>query len=766
MATSLSTRERFRVAMNALRGNLPEPIRSIQRKQIDNPIMWPTFREGVPQWSTIDISAYILEGYTLNSLVYSAVSYKQRSASLAPLRAFTGDEEAPDPAPRNSPLNQLLRRPNKHQSQREWMQQAIGYLNITGNLFIVMVRDSLDGLPEQLINLSPDRIKIVPKDGEVIGYIYVPEGEAVENGTPILSEDVMHIKLPNLADPLEGQGWGMSPLLPAARTVDVHNDVTRFLKLFYQDGPKFSALLKFKDALSTDETDRIKERWREQYGGVDNWSNVGVLGRDGEYQAVGMNFDEMGFDSVDERSESLILGPFGVPGELIGGRSTLKRSSLSDTSLEAVRTRFWQDTLLPELRLIEDELSARLTDGSEFPMYDTSQVPALQIDIAKLTLAAKELWAMGVPFNIAKEQVGLSIPDIDGGDVSYIPMGVTVAGSESEVEPEPAAEEEPQEAPANADEDMMLAHGRYALTKASARTLHNRADRIAESWERRFRAAARKAFKADRAKTLAIVSDGKRKALAQKASIDWMLIENEWKDYYLRAGQQQWRNTFVPVLEGVITEQATMLSTQFGFAFDVQNLFTLDWFTQYKATFAQPINDATLDTLSAILQQGQLEGWSIDQIQKNIGLSFEQWMTGDLTPDEFAWFNQRMPQYRLERIARTETIRASNVGGLNLYIANNVPGKTWLATGDARTRQTHLQAWSDYSEGGRFGIIPIDEEFKVGGCEMLTPGSSGCPGEDINCRCTILPADIGEDETTNRPPDEFLPEDDPRQRGR
>lgn len=96
---------------------------------------------------------------------------------------------------------------------------------------------------------------------------------------------------------------------------------------------------------------------------------------------------------------------------------------------------------------------------------------------------------------------------------------------------------------------------------------------------------------------------------------------------------------------------------------------------------------------------------------------------------------------RAETIARTEVISASNAGAMAgaRALPEIAPAmKTWLATGDGRTRPTHAAA--DGQE------VPLDEPFDVGGYPLDYPGADGPAEEVINCRCTVTfgdPADPG-----------------------
>ena len=94
---------------------------------------------------------------------------------------------------------------------------------------------------------------------------------------------------------------------------------------------------------------------------------------------------------------------------------------------------------------------------------------------------------------------------------------------------------------------------------------------------------------------------------------------------------------------------------------------------------------------------------------------------------------------RAEAITRTELTRIYNISHQSRQeeAAQVVPGlaKRWIATGDTRTRPSHLEAHLKYFENP----IPVDQAFEVGGQELMYPGDpAGDPEETVNCRCTTV----------------------------
>lgn len=431
-----------------------QQLRQGKANTAPTPFYWPSWRSGKPAWQMYNYDAYVNEGFNANSLIYSAIMYKARAMNNAPLMAYRGTADNPEPLEPEHQLSALVSRPNRHQSWIEFQQQATVYLNIAGNNYTYLYRDK-KGDVEAMFNLRPDRVFIVPgrkKDNvtkkeyfTVLGYLYVPEGknqyqQLVKDGTisrsvddgsilMIIPDDMMHVKLPNPFDPLEGMGYGLSPISAMARNADVDNSVTYFLKAFFDRGMMPTVMVKYDFPLTDEVIGRTKERFKELYGGVDGWIEPLILGQEGDAKNLSYTFDEMGFDGIDQRNETRILGPFGVPPILIGSRVGLERSTYSN--YEQAQKAFWNDTLIPEIKMFQVEYQYYLNNSDEdiFVAFDFSEVAVLQDDIVAQVDAAKGLWSMGVPLNMALPQVGIKMGKVPGGDVAYLPMNIIPVGS-------------------------------------------------------------------------------------------------------------------------------------------------------------------------------------------------------------------------------------------------------------------------------------------------------------------------------------------------
>jgi SPP1 gp7 family putative phage head morphogenesis protein len=269
-----------------------------------------------------------------------------------------------------------------------------------------------------------------------------------------------------------------------------------------------------------------------------------------------------------------------------------------------------------------------------------------------------------------------------------------------------------------------------------------------QSWEPRFKEAAKRAFKIDLRNVLAIMNEHKSLALSQKQTIDWNQIFVNWQKYFEEEAPENWREQFQPLLIGLMTDTAELRNAQFGISFDVTNLFVPDviqqeqqfsaWFEQYADIFSAEILQTTQDDLRKLLIQANDEGFTIDEMRRQIQANFERYVTlgfePRLTEQEMEWFTERLPKYRAEMIARTESMRASGEATNELYKAwGIVEQKEWLSAQDDRVRPAHVQADGQ--------IVDFEEPFIVMNERLMFPRDTSLgasPENVIQCRCQSL----------------------------
>jgi len=710
-----------------------------------------------PQWSMVDYESFYNEGFSANSVIYAAIMVKVRAISQVDLVAVAPQTESDDSenfvviepnnirhdftlnefaTDENQRLANLLNRPNKYMSGSEFQQLQTTFLNLTGNAFTVIVREKSTNIPVSMWPLNPQHIQIVPsEDGELLGYIYSPKGNALAEGLPILPGDMMHVKLPNPADPLQGLGFGLSPIAPLAKSADVDNQLTTFLKVFFEHGAMPSGAIKLKDMmLDEDSIAEIKEKFMATYGNYENWADVAVLDMTMDYERIGLTFDEMDFSNLDQRNESRMLLPFGVPAEIMPIRLGLEGSTFANK--EEARKWFWQDTMNYELNLFLDEYKAFLTTESKaIPKWDLTKVDALKENTKEQIEGAVALIGTGVPPNVAFKVVGLEVENYDGIDKPVQPSNPfgNFIDTTEETEPTPNDETETID-----DSDQK----RLDIPTLKDK-LYIKLDNLAQKHEEPFREVAEKAFLEEKNNVLLMVNEAKKKALASKATVDGITLLGNLSDYFFADGKTNWRDKFAPVIATEITDVGGFWKDQLGLTFNLRNIEGEAWFQDYILEFANPITDTSKQTIHDLVALGLEEGWSNDLMANRLGDVYDSWTIGGMSATDFDWLHKpaidpklgtRVLQWRRELIARTETTRAANAGANSFFKEWGVTHKEWLSTSDNRTRKHHA------SMSGQ--TVTIEGKFTSGlGNKLRYPGDPDAPLADTaQCRCTILPA--------------------------
>lgn len=242
-------------------------------------------------------------------------------------------------------------------------------------------------------------------------------------------------------------------------------------------------------------------------------------------------------------------------------------------------------------------------------------------------------------------------------------------------------------------------------------------------------------FEADKRELLMMLAEQMGKSRQAKAMLNWETYRVDVGAYLREHADGRWREAFVPLIRGVVLEQAANWQAELGVQFSVPNLEAAYWFENYTLQFAQPILATTEQDLSELLQRATLEGWSGEKGRNAIGALFERYANDRaLTDEQRAWFGDRMPAYRRDLIGRVESMRSANAGSDALLQEYGAPAREWLSTRDSRTRDSHRAA------GGQ--IRPFGVPFDVGGHPMNYPldMSLGAPMSEVaNCRCTLAP---------------------------
>lgn len=374
-------------------------------------------------YPAVNFQTFAREGYAGNILAYACVHRLAQSGAEAIPRAYVLDSMGRrEWLPESHPLNKLLRQPNPNLSSYDWVESMFAMLNIAGNSYWEKERSRV-GRVVALWHMRPDRTQPVPDlFGQISAYKYTVGSQSVF----VPARNVLHIRYFHPVNDYEG----LSPMQVAAKRIDVDTLSTDYTRAFFDNRSVPASLLIVKKKLLQAEAERLKAEWKARFSR--NFHDVAVIDQDMTFQPVGVNNRDADLSGINLESQSQICAVFGVPPILVGLRVGLENSPWSNVG-EARRS-FWEDTLVPQLRRLEEVLTvglAREFGDDLFIGFDTSNVVALRENKSQMhEIAARGVSAGYLTINDARRLAGMDpLPE---GDVFLWPLNMQVVPVESE----------------------------------------------------------------------------------------------------------------------------------------------------------------------------------------------------------------------------------------------------------------------------------------------------------------------------------------------
>ena len=348
------------------------------------------------------------EGYRKNVVVHRAVNEISRAAASVP---WTLLERSAGARQRlmEQPLLTLLARPNPAMARAEFLEAVIGYLQIAGNSYVEAIAPAPGRAPRELWPLRPDRMSVLPgPTGLVEGYLYRVGGKEKRWPCDPASgrAPVLHLRTFN---PIN-DWYGLPPAEAAAFGIDQHNEAGKWNTALIQNGARPSGAIVYEPGeglgnLDDSQFARIKSEIEEQYQGARNAGRPMLLEGGLKWQEMSLSPKDMDFLASKHSAARDIALAFGVPPQLLGipGDNTY-------SNYQEARLAFWEQTVIPLLGHLRDELNAWLT-----PMFGEGLILDLDLDeVSALAPRREARWRMltrAVQFDVltrdeAREAIG------------------------------------------------------------------------------------------------------------------------------------------------------------------------------------------------------------------------------------------------------------------------------------------------------------------------------------------------------------------------
>jgi len=327
-------------------------------------------------WTPRDYAALAREGFQKNAVVHRAVRLVSEAAASLPLVLKSEGREIAA-----HPLLALLARPNAREGGQRFLESLYGHLMVSGNAYVEAV--SLDGAPQELHALRPDRMRVVPDaDGWPAAYEYAVGTQAVRFA---IREDeamppILHLTLFHPAD----DHYGLSPMEAAATALDIHNAAGAWNKALLDNAARPSGALVVGGATLTDaQFERLKGELEANYQGAGNAGRPLLLEGGLDWKPLSLSPKDMDFVEAKAAAAREIALAFGVPPLLLG----LPGDSTHANYAEANRA-FYRQTVIPLVKRTAEALAHWLA-----PAY--REALALEPDLDAIEALADEresLW--------------------------------------------------------------------------------------------------------------------------------------------------------------------------------------------------------------------------------------------------------------------------------------------------------------------------------------------------------------------------------------
>ena len=286
------------------------------------------------------------EGYAINNAVYSVVKLSTDASTSIPF-VLCEETKDGDVEVLSGGLFDLLKNPNANQVFKEFQEEAITYLKLTGDVF-------LHGIPSIGFKGVIDDLTILPSNitelklntkGELKHYQYTINGKTYH----IPVDEVYHGKYINpTKDGLENQR-GLSPLQAGYRTVLASNEnLTAMASVWNNKGVSGLLTSNTDETLSSDEAKAVQTAVNSKLGGSYKANGVAATTANVRFEQIGMSGSDM---ELLQSSPQLLRGIcmlYGIDPALLGDTESRKYSNLK----EAEKSLFVRSAIPDNERLI------------------------------------------------------------------------------------------------------------------------------------------------------------------------------------------------------------------------------------------------------------------------------------------------------------------------------------------------------------------------------------------------------------------------------
>ena len=383
---------------------LSQPVRTPRRF---DKLASQGYEECPPVFRAVNIIATAVAG-----IPWQLFSRKGIKSRLARRVSFFGGTKGHTPHGEqldDHPLLDLMQRPNSDQGWGKFIEAYVSYLYIAGNSYVWANQSSKGGAPVELWTMRPDRMRVIPDEKQFVsGYTYEVNGQRLDFPKPTM----LHTRTFAALD----DWYGMSPLVVAARAIDIRNSGGDWNLALVQNSGRVPGFFVSKERLGDAQFERMREQLLERYTGSRNVGLPGLLEDGVTWVANGMPPTDMDWGNLSADQSRDIAMTLGVPAELLGDNRAKTFSNYQEA-----RASLYTETVLPLMDVIRDEFNRWLTPmygAGLYLDYDREDIEALQEERGRLYQYVGK--ATFLTINEQRDMLGY--PPRPEGDVIVVPL--------------------------------------------------------------------------------------------------------------------------------------------------------------------------------------------------------------------------------------------------------------------------------------------------------------------------------------------------------
>ena len=665
------------------------------------------------------------------------------------------------------PLLELLNRVNDYQTKWDLIYIWTIHLLTSGEAawLLIGVTDETSQ-PTEIWPLNPRYIKPIPGDLSqnqfIKHYEYTPPGKGKHIFQPY---EILFFKDPDPNNILRGFGT-----LEAAQTdILIDHYVNDYNKRFFENDARPGGILKTDQKLSQEVYDRLIERWENKYKGTDKANKTAILEQGLDFQVVGSTARDMDFLEQQKWIRDKIMAMFKNTKVVLGITEDVNRANA-----EASQFIWNKNNIKPKMQRLVDYINEFLTPRYGDNIFLGFDDPVPEAEEQKLNKFDKSVnrW---ITINEVREEEGKE--PIEGGDFLYVPLTMIPINNAGQPILQPGEEIIEQQ-----ENGVTTKYIRIKGSKINKKKIV--AARLSKRYAKEVSVIKLRKFRYDRDMKMIVAaakSVGFKRALKanvglQKSGyVTQPAKEAHWK-LSVRLSQM-FERQLVKIVLLIVKRHSSKTLANLKADYKPTKSFTKGAGDRYLPS-DQRFVGASIDGMTPIIialmrEQGFLElinlgidtGLTITQaikrsIRRFVGRASKSWVStlrehigvSIAKGIEAGWSVERMQREiragynsfsrpQALRLARTETIRASNFATEQAFIESGVvEGKQWVTAMDERVCPYCMPLDGKIFALGET-ILEKDAHY-MGDAEVplnLSYGDIPYPPLHANCRCSLSP---------------------------